>query len=136
MGLSRVAKFELSGPGGLGFYLHADGKLATLVALACGKEPSREREEFMELARDLAMQVAGASPAAQVVSRDQISADFISKEREIAMAQAKATGKPEAILAKIAEGKVGKVLQEVTLLDQAFIKDPSLSIAQLVKQTA
>lgn len=135
MALSRVSKISVS-QGVLGSYLHSDGKLAAIVALKCGKADSAGKAEVIELAKDLAMQVAGNLPPAEVVSREQISPALVAREKEIAINQARATGKPEAILEKIAEGKLNKVLQEITLLDQAFVKEPSLTIAALVKQVA
>jgi elongation factor Ts len=130
MSLAKVAKIKTSGQ--LGRYIHADNKLATLVAISA----SASNEAITELARDLAMQVAGNIPPAMVVNRDQVPADFIAKEREIAVAQARQTGKPEAILPKIAEGKVNKVISEVVLLEQAFIKDPAMNVQALVSQVA
>jgi elongation factor Ts len=135
MALSRVAKISVS-QGVLGSYLHSDGKLATIVALKCGSPASAAKPEVIELAKDLAMQLAGNLPPAEVISRDQISPELVAREKEIAINQARATGKPEAILEKIAEGKLSKVLQEITLLDQLFVKDPALKIADLVKQVA
>jgi elongation factor Ts len=135
MFLARAAVLEAPASGGLGTYVHG-GKLATVVALSCGKAETASKPEFEELARDLAMQAAGANPPAVAVSRDRLPADFIAKEKEIALAQARATGKPEAILPKIAEGKVNKVLQEVSLLDQAFIKEPDKTVAGRVAEAS
>jgi elongation factor Ts len=133
MTLSRVAKISVA-QGVLGSYLHSDGKMATIVAIKCGKADSASKAEVVELAKDVAMQVAGNLPPAEVVSREQISPELVAREKDIAMNQARATGKPENIIEKIAEGKLSKVLQEITLLDQLFVKDPALTIAALVKQ--
>ncbi len=135
MALNRVARISVK-QGALGSYRHSDGKLATLVALECGKADTAAKPEFLELAKDLAMQVAGNLPPAEVVSRDQVSPELIAREKEIALTQATqaGAGKPAAIIEKIAEGKLNKVLQEVTLLEQAFIKDPSVKIEGLLKQ--
>lgn len=135
MTLSRVAKLSVS-QGLLGSYLHSDSKLATLVALKCGKSESASKPEVQELAKDLAMQVAGNLPPAEVVSREQISPALIAREKDIAINQARATGKPEAMVEKIAEGKLNKVLQEIALLDQLFVKDPSMKISDLIKKVA
>jgi elongation factor Ts len=135
MALSRAARLQVDS-GLIGSYLHCDGKLASLVALKYGKADSASRPEVLELAKDLAMQVAGNLPPAEVVSREQVSQEMMAREKEIAINQARATGKPENILEKIAEGKLNKVLQEITLLDQLFIKDPSLKISDLVKGVA
>ena len=135
MSLSRAARLEVS-QGLIGSYLHSDGKLASLVALKCGKAETASKPEAIELAKDLAMQVAGNLPPAEVVSREQVSPALIAREKEIAINQARATGKPKNILEKIAEGKLNKVLQEITLLEQPFIKDPGLKVSDLVKNTA
>jgi len=135
MALARVVHLDVK-QGVLGSYRHSDGKLASLVALECGQAASASKPEVLELAKDLAMQVAGNLPPAEVVSRDQISPALVAREREIALVQAAqaGAGKPAAIVEKIAEGKVNKVLQELTLLEQAFIKDTSVKIGDLVKQ--
>jgi elongation factor Ts len=135
MALARVAHLGVK-QGVLGSYRHSDGKLASLVALECGNAASALKPEVLELAKDLAMQVAGNLPPAEVVSRDQISPALIAREREIALTQAAqaGAGKPANIVEKIAEGKVNKVLQELTLLEQAFVKDGNVKIGDLVKQ--
>ncbi len=135
MALSRAAKLSVSS-GLIGSYLHSDGRLGSLVALKCGKAESAGRADVQELARDLAMQVAGNLPPAEVVSRDQISPALVAREKEIAVTQAAATGKTGPILEKIAEGKLNKVLQEITLLDQAFVKDPGMKISALIDKVA
>ena len=136
MTLSRVARITVK-QGVLGSYRHSDGKMAAIVALECGKADSASKAEVIELAKDLAMQVAGNLPPAEVISRDQVSPELIAREKEIALTQATqaGAGKPANIIEKIAEGKLNKVLQEVTLLEQAFIKDPNVKIEALIKQT-
>ena len=135
MALARVMSINVK-QGVLGSYRHSDGKLVALVALECGKAETAAKPEIIELAKDLAMQVAGNLPPAEVVSREQISPELMAREREIAVTQAAqaGAGKPQAIIDKIAEGKVNKVLQEITLLEQAFIKDTSIKIIDLLKQ--
>ncbi len=135
MALARVATLQVK-QGVLGSYVHSDGKLAALVAVECGKADSVSKAELLELARDLAMQVAGNLPPAEVVTREQINPEIIAREREIAntQAQQQGAGKPANIIEKIAEGKLGKVLQEITLMDQLFVKDSGIKIHELVKQ--
>jgi elongation factor Ts len=135
MALARALSISVK-QGVLGSYRHSDGKLAAVVALECGKADSAAKPEVAELARNLAMQVAGNLPPAEVVSREQISPELIAREKEIAVTQAQqaGAGKPQAIIDKIAEGKVNKVLQEITLLEQPFIMDGNLKIADLLKQ--
>jgi elongation factor Ts len=135
MALARVASLSVK-QGLLGSYRHSDGKLAALVALECGQAASAAKPEVIELAKNLAMQVAGNLPPAEVVSREQVSPELIAREKEIALTQAQqaGAGKPQAIVDKIAEGKVNKVLQEITLLEQHFIMDGNLKVADLLKQ--
>jgi elongation factor Ts len=135
MALARAAQITVK-QGLLGSYRHSDGKLAALVALECGKADTAAKPEALELAKNLAMQVAGNLPPAEVVSREQISPALIAREREIAVTQAAqaGAGKPQAIIDKIAEGKVNKVLQEITLLEQPFIMETNLKISDLLKQ--
>jgi elongation factor Ts len=131
MQLPRIMVLEASATEVLGSYLHMDSKLAALVLLECGAGNS-DKPEVVDLVRELAMQVAGHLPPAEVITRDQISREMIDREKEIAMNQARATGKPENILEKIAEGKLNKVFQEITLMDQVFVKDLALEISALV----
>lgn len=135
MALARVASLGVK-QGLLGSYRHSDGKLAALVAVECGKADSAAKPEVLELAKNLAMQVAGNLPPAEVVSREQISPELVAREKEIAVTQARlaGAGKPQAIIDKIAEGKINKVLQEITLLEQPFIMDTDVKIADLLKQ--
>ncbi|HXC63919.1 MAG TPA: translation elongation factor Ts [bacterium] len=135
MALARAAQITVK-QGLLGSYRHSDGKLAALVALECGKADTAAKPEALELAKNLAMQVAGNLPPAEVVSREQISPALIAREKEIAVTQAAlaGAGKPQAIIDKIAEGKVNKVLQEITLLEQPFIMETNLKISDLLKQ--
>lgn len=135
MSLARVSTLQVK-QGLLGSYVHSDGKLAALVAIECGKADSITKPEVLELARDLAMQVAGNLPPAEVITREQINPDIIAREREIAVTQAaqQGVGKPANIVEKIAEGKLAKVLQEITLMDQLFVKDSGMKVSELVKQ--
>ncbi len=105
-----------------GFYLHGS-RIGVLVALQGGDE---------SLAKDLAMHIAASRP--QVINSDQIDPALIENERVIFMAQVIDSGKPPAILEKMVEGRIAKFLDEVCLSGQAFVKDPSMTIAALLKQ--
>lgn len=104
-----------------GGYVHSNNRIAVVVGLNGGSE---------ELARDVAMHVAAVNPA--VVSSDQMPAELIAKEKEIFSAQARESGKPEAIIEKMIEGRVSKFLKEASLLDQPFVKDPDTTVGKLV----
>ena len=118
----KIRRLEhLSSDAVVGHYLHGN-RIGVLVALSAGTEA---------LAKDLAMQVAASKPL--VVSRDQVPADAISREREIFTAQTRESGKPEEIVQKMIEGRINKFVDEVSLEGQAFVKDPNLKIGQLLK---
>lgn len=130
--LKRVARLEVGGPGRVGGYVHAGGRLGVLVALAT--EGSSEAVEG--LAKDLAMHVAAADPAPVAVDREGVSAELVERERNIYRRQAEQEGKPEKILDRIVDGKIGKFYADVCLLEQRFVKDPDKTIAELLKDAA
>lgn len=109
--------------GTVGTYVHSTGRIAVLVGLKGGDA---------ELARDVAMHVAAVNP--QVVRQDDVAADVIAKEKEIYTAQAAESGKPADIVEKMVLGRIKKFLAEVSLLDQAFVKDPDTTVGNLVKK--
>lgn len=108
----------------VGAYQHGN-KISVLVRIAGGNE---------ELAKDLAMHIAASKPVC--VSADQVPADLLAKEREIFAAQAAESGKPAEIMEKMVEGRVRKYLNEVTLLGQAFVKDPDQTVEKLLKSAS
>jgi elongation factor Ts len=128
--LKRVVR--LSVPSGVvGGYVHAGGKLGVLVALrAAAASPALEA-----LAKDLSMHVAAADPSPVAVSREGVPAALLEREREIYRKQALKEGKPEKVIDRIVEGKVAKFLSDVCLVDQAFVKDPDRTIAQLLAES-
>jgi elongation factor Ts len=122
--LSR-AGFMAAGDGlRIGSYLHLGGKIGVLVELSAAADE--------ETVKDVAMQVAAAEP--RFVSREVVPAAAIAEEREIAKAQAAASGKPEQVIEKIADGKVGKFFEQVCLVDQPFVKDPTKRVSDLLKE--
>ena len=112
-------------------YLHHSGKIGELVELDCETDFVARTEDFRQLARDLAIQVAASSPLA--VSIEQVPADVIERERRIYTEQAAQEGKPEAIRPRIVEGKLKKFYAEAVLLEQPFVKDDSRTVGDLVK---
>ncbi len=103
-------------------YLHGNRRIAVLIGLNGGTA---------ELAKDVAMHVAAVNP--MYISRDDVSEDVIAKEREIYSAQAEQSGKPAEIVAKMVDGRIGKFLAEISLLEQAFVKDPDTKVGDLLK---
>ena len=116
--------------GTVGTYVHHNGKVAVMVELNSETDFVAKNPEFQQLAKDLAMHVASASPIS--VSASDIPAEAVERERQIYMAQVAEEGKPENIRAKIVEGKLSKWYKESALLEQQFVKDPERTIQQLV----
>ncbi len=136
-GLAAAAKKagRATSEGLIGSYLHAGGRIGVLVEINCETDFVAKTADFQGLVKDVAMQVAAASPALpRFVRREEVPAAVIEQEREIFLAQAKSSGKPEKVLEKIVDGKVEKFLNEICLLEQAFIRDPEKSVAQIVAE--
>ncbi|ALF55057.1 elongation factor Ts [Nostoc piscinale CENA21] len=114
-------------------YIHTGGRVGVLVELESASESAAGNEEFKGLARNAAMQVA-ACPNVEYVSVDQIPADIVQKEKDIEMGKDDLANKPENIREKIVQGRIEKRLKEMTLLDQPYIRDQSISVEELVKQ--
>jgi len=112
-------------------YIHAGGKLGVLVEVNCETDFVARTDDFQELVRDIAMQIAAANPLC--VRREDVPETELSREREIYRKQAEGTGKPEQVIAKIVEGKLNKYFAEVTLYEQPFIKDPQMTVLELIK---
>jgi elongation factor Ts len=111
-------------------YIHLDGKIGVLVELNCESDFVARNEEFKELVKNIAMQIAAASP--RYVSAEEIPAQELGAEKEIIRAQLADTKKPPQIIEKIVEGKLKKFYEEVCLLDQPYIRDDKMSIQQLI----
>jgi elongation factor Ts len=117
--------------GVIGTYIHAGSQIGVLIEVNCESDFVARTDDFQELVKDLAMQVAAADP--QFVRREEVSQQVLDKEREIARARAVADGKPEKILEKIVEGRMAKYFEEVCLLEQPFIKENTTTIMELIK---
>jgi elongation factor Ts len=128
--LRRFARVSAEN-GYIGSYVHGDDKLGTLVIL---KGADGSQAQVQQLGKDLAMQVAAASPS--VVRREELDQTKVESERQIEMERARAEGKPEAAITKIAEGRVQKWFAEVALLEQPFIRDPKVMVKSLVEDVA
>ena len=131
-GAAKVAKRagRTASEGTIGTYVHHNGKVAVLLELNSETDFVAKNPEFQRLARDVAMHIASAAPLA--VSSEHVSADDVERERQVYMAQVAEEGKPESIRARIVEGKLSKWFKETTLLDQPFVKDPEVSIKELI----
>ena len=118
--------------GAIGSYIHAGSALGVLVEVNCETDFVARGERFQELVADLAMQVA-ACPSVSVVSAADFPAEVLERERAIEMKKEDLASKPEAIRAKIVDGRVAKIAGEAALLEQAFIKDPSTTVGDYIK---
>jgi len=121
---------KISSEGGIEAYVHPGNRLGVLVEVSCETDFAAKTEEFRNFVKDIAMQVAAASPI--VVIREQLDKDVVDKEMEIYRSQARELKKPEHIVEKIALGKLEKFYQEVCLMEQQFIKDPAKSVKDIL----
>ncbi|TAF04106.1 MAG: elongation factor Ts [Nostocales cyanobacterium] len=130
----RIVNFSVAAtPGVVDSYIHTGGRVGVLVELNTQTGAAAVHEEFQNLARNAAMQVA-ACPNVEYVSVDQIPAEVVKKEKDIEMGKDDLGNKPENIKEKIVQGRIDKRLKEMTLLDQPYIRDQSISVEELVKQ--
>jgi len=137
-GLASAKKKEgrVAAEGVVGSYIHMGGRVGVLVEVNCETDFAARSEEFQQLVKDIAMHVAAAEP--RYVSRVEVTADTLDKEREIARAQAKNdpknANKPDQVIDKIVEGRLNKFYEEFVLLDQPFIKAPEKTVGELVTE--
>ena len=114
-------------------YIHGGGRVGVLLEVNCETDFVARNEGFQALVKDIAMHIAAANPLA--VSAEGIDSAVLEKEREIYTEQVKAEGKPEAMVAKIVEGKLAKFKKESSLLDQEFIKNPQITVGDHLKES-
>jgi elongation factor Ts len=132
-GIASASKKEgrTTGEGLVGSYIHMGGKVGVLLEVACETDFVARTDDFQEFVRNVAMHIAAASPVA--VTREEVDSSLIEKEKEIYKAQMQEQGKPENIIEKIVEGKVDKYYSDIVLLEQKYVKDPDLTIADYLK---
>ena len=127
---------RVAAEGAVGSYIHMGGKVGVLVEVNCETDFVARTDEFQALVKDIAMHVAAAEP--RYVSREEVPADLLDKEREITRAQIsndpKNANKPEQVIEKIVEGRLNKFYEEAVLLDQPFVKDPAKTINELLTE--
>ena len=131
-GLASAAKKagRAATEGAVGSYVHMGGKIGVLVEVNCETDFAARNEAFQAIVKDVAMHIAAAAP--QWVRREEVPADIVAKELEIAKAQMREQKKPEAIIEKIAQGKVDKFFKETCLLEQPFVKDDKKSVQEMI----
>ncbi len=133
-GLAAAAKRagRTASEGMIGHYIHPGAKVGVLVEINCETDFVAKNEDFQAMVRDVAMHIAAASP--NYVTKEEVPQAIIEKEKEIYRAQAIGAGKPEVVADKIAEGKLKDFYATNCLLEQAFVKDPKITVGQLIQE--
>jgi elongation factor Ts len=114
-------------------YIHNGSKLGVMLELGCETDFVAKTEGFIELANNIAMQIAATNPLA--INKENIDSSILAKEKEIYTDQAKSTGKPDNVIEKIFEGKLNKFVEDNCLMHQTFIKNPDQNITQLLQES-
>ncbi len=133
-GMAQAAKKSgrVAAEGLVHAYIHAGGKIGVLVEINCETDFVALNDKFKVFAQEVAMQIAACNP--KYLSREEVSADELERERRVQLERVMAEGKPEAVAQKIVDGRMSKFYEEICLLDQKYIKDDKKSIDQLVKE--
>jgi elongation factor Ts len=131
-GVATAAKkaTRVTSEGSVASYIHAGGKIGVLVEVNCESDFVARTDDFKDLVHDIAMHIAASDP--KFIRREDVTPEAYEREREIYREQAKATGKPQNVVDKIVEGKMGKFYEEVCLYDQPFIKEQTITVSQLI----
>lgn len=132
-GLAQAAKKSgrSTGEGLIGSYIHAGGKVGVLVELNCESDFVARTDDFQNLMKEIALQIAAASP--QYAKREEVPADILERERAIYRAQMENSGKPANVIEKIVEGKLGSFYEQTVLVDQPSIRDPKTTVGQNIQ---
>src|ERR1700756_443124 len=133
-GMASAAKkaSRTTNEGTVGTYIHAGGKIGVLVEVNCESDFVARTPDFQELLKDIAMHIAATDP--RYIRKEDVTAEDLTREKDIYRAQAAQTGKPAPVVEKIVEGKMSKFYEEVCLLEQPFIKEQTVSIKDLIAQ--
>ncbi len=133
-GLAKAEKKSdrAAGDGAIGTYIHPGNKIGVMLKLHCETDFVANTDDFQNLIKDICMHIAASKT--RYISRNEVTQEDLDKEREIFAHQAKESGKPEKIIEKIVDGKIGKFFEENCLLDQPFIKEPGISVGEMIKQ--
>ena len=133
-GIAAAAKKQsrIASEGIVSAYIHMGGKIGVLVEINCETDFVAKTEAFQQIGHDIALQIAAASP--KYVKIEEVPAEELEKEKEILRNQALNEGKPAQIIEKMVEGRVKKFYQDVCLMEQAFVKDPNMTVAQYINE--
>jgi len=126
--IQRNTRYELQGPGAIGRYIHLGGKVGVMVEIGCEKDENTASDKLVELGKEIALHIAAASPHA--LTRDDLDPAIVDAEKAVFAKQVE--GKPENIIEKIIGGKLEKFYSQVVLLEQGFVKDPDVSVKDLL----
>jgi elongation factor Ts len=131
-GLATAAKKagRIATDGLVSSYIHAGGKMGVLLEVNCETDFVAKTEDFQTFVKNMAMQIAAANPA--YIRREEVPAPVIEREKEIYRSQALDSGKPEKVIDKIVQGKLERFFSEVCLLEQTYVKDPDLTVKELL----
>ena len=134
-GIATAAKkaTRATSEGSVASYIHAGGKIGVLVEVNCESDFVARTDDFKGLVHDIAMHIAATDP--RFVRKEDVTPEAFEKEKDIYRAQAGATGKPAPVIEKIVEGKMAKFYEEVCLYEQPFIKEQTITVAQLIATT-
>jgi elongation factor Ts len=124
---------KVAAEGLVGSYIHTGGRIGVLVEVNCQTDFVSRNEAFQALVRDIAMQIA-ACPNVEYIRATEVSAETVAREKEIEMGRDDLANKPANIREKIVDGRIDKRLKELSLMDQPYIKDQSITVEELVKQ--
>ena len=113
-------------------YIHAGGRIGVLVEVNCETDFVARNEDFIAFTRDIAMQIAAMNP--QFVRKEEVDEGAVAREREVLLAKAMESGKPEAVVAKMVDGQISKWMKEICLLDQSWVKNPDKTIDQVQQE--
>jgi elongation factor Ts len=133
-GLAKAAKKagREATEGAVVSYIHGGGRIGVLVEINCETDFVARNEDFQAFTREVALQIAAMNP--MVVRKDEVSEDAVKREREVLLAKAKESGKPEPVIAKMVDGQISKWMKEVVLLDQPWVKDGDKTIEQVQQE--
>jgi len=128
--INQIARIKKSANGFLSSYIHQGGKIGVLLHLEVGNAQTQSNIDFNNLAKDISMHIAAMSPIG--ISKDDVDSNTIKEQEEIFTKQAKDSGKPDNVIEKIVAGKVAQFYKEIVLLEQAFVKEPKISVQKYI----
>jgi elongation factor Ts len=133
-GLAKAAKKagREATEGAVVSYIHGGGRIGVLVEVNCETDFVARNEDFQAFTRDVTLQIAAMNP--QFVRKEEVSQDVVDREREVLLAKAKESGKPEAVVQKMVDGQISKWMKEICLLDQPWVKNPDKTIDQVQQE--